>query len=77
MTLSSTNFFEYNYRMNEMTDLLRVEVDEKYTVIQDENGKLYALRYGEPWRDLVGDNLILRMAQQLAEFKNRGGVKQE
>jgi hypothetical protein len=34
----------------------------KYTVIND-NGKLTALRYGEPWResDLVGDNLVYSM----------------
>ena len=35
----------------------------KYTVIND-NGKLTALRYGEPWgrdEDLVGDNLVHSM----------------
>jgi hypothetical protein len=34
----------------------------KYTVIND-NGKLTALRYGQPWResDLVGDNLVYSM----------------
>jgi hypothetical protein len=35
----------------------------KYTVIND-NGKLTALRYGEPWGrddDLVGDNLVYSM----------------
>ena len=33
----------------------------KYTVIND-NGRLSALRNGEPWgRDLVGDNLIYWM----------------
>ena len=31
--------------------------DGKYTVIND-NGALTALRYGEPWRDLAGDNLL-------------------
>lgn len=35
--------------------------DGKYTVIND-NGKLTALRNGEPWaRDLVGDNLVYWM----------------
>ena len=35
--------------------------DGKYTVIND-NGKLTALRHGEPWdRDLVGDNLVYCM----------------
>jgi hypothetical protein len=35
--------------------------DGKYTVIND-NGKLTALRNGEPWdRDLIGDNLVYWM----------------
>lgn len=31
--------------------------DGKYTVVF-EDGKLYALRYGEPWRDLTGDKFV-------------------
>lgn len=34
--------------------------DGKYTVINN-NGNLSALRYGEPWRDLTGDNLVYWM----------------
>lgn len=41
----------------------------KYTVIQDERGHLKALRYGEPWRDLVGDNLVLALAQEVQELR--------
>lgn len=36
----------------------------KYTVIFNEGtGALSALRYGEPWRDLTGDKLVLSMLQ--------------
>lgn len=53
-----------------MTDMLRVSTnDGKYTVVQDESGKLTALRYGEPWRDCVGDNLILMLAYELSECR--------
>lgn len=31
--------------------------DGKYTVVFDD-GKLYALRYGERWRDLTGDKFV-------------------
>jgi hypothetical protein len=42
---------------------LEVEVDNcKYTVIQDADGKLAALRYGMPWRAITGDNLIYQLA---------------
>jgi hypothetical protein len=34
----------------------------KYTV-QFRDGRLEALRYGEHWRDLVGDKLVLSMLQ--------------
>ena len=41
----------------------------KYTVIND-NGKLTALRHGEPWgRDLVGDNLVYWMLQDALRLK--------
>lgn len=54
-----------------MTQLLNVSVfDGKYTVIQEADGRLHALRYGEPWkRDLVGDKLVLCLAQELAEAR--------
>lgn len=43
--------------------------DGKYTVIND-NGKLTALRHGEPWgRDLVGDNLVYWMLVDSLQLK--------
>lgn len=43
--------------------------DGKYTVISD-NGRLTALRYGEPWnRDLTGDNLIYWMLVEAIRLK--------
>lgn len=43
--------------------------DGKYTVI-NENGKLSALRYGEPWnRSLTGDNLVYWMLVDAIKLK--------
>lgn len=39
--------------------------DGKYTVVHDNGANLRALRYGQPWRDLVGDGLVLAMAQEI------------
>jgi hypothetical protein len=36
----------------------------KYTVINN-NGLLSALRYGDPWRDLTGDNLVAAMLHEV------------
>ena len=48
-----------------MSDIYRVSVaDGKHTVVID-GGKLSALRYGEPWRDLAGDNLVYWLAVEL------------
>ncbi len=45
--------------------------DGKYTVIND-NGKLTALRHGEPWgRDLTGDNLIYWMLVEVDNLKQQ------
>lgn len=44
--------------------------DGKYTVIND-NGKLTALRNGEPWcRDLVGDNLVYWMLVEIRKLQD-------
>jgi hypothetical protein len=37
----------------------------KYTVVLAEKGELSALRYGEPWRDLCGDNLVYWMVVRI------------
>lgn len=42
--------------------------DGKYTVIFDQ-GNLSALRYGEPWRDLTGDNLIYWMMVEIERLR--------
>ena len=41
----------------------------KYTVVCKDNGSLEALRYGEPWRDLTGDNLILALCQRIEKLE--------
>lgn len=42
----------------------------KYTVVfDDETGKLTALRYGEPWRGIQGDNLVYWLAMELQEAR--------
>mgnify|MGYP000872976592 FL=1 len=42
--------------------------DGKYSVINDD-GRLTALRYGEPWRNLSGDNLIYWMFVEIVNLK--------
>jgi hypothetical protein len=46
----------------------------KYTVEFDEQkGTLVALRYGEPWRELVGDKLVLVMLQEVDALREEVG----
>lgn len=45
--------------------------DGKYSVVMGTNGSLKALRYGEPWRDLTGDNLVYWLAVELREARLR------
>lgn len=52
--------------------LLDVTVaDGKYRVVQEADGILYALRYGEPWRALAGDNLVLALAQEVQALREK------
>lgn len=39
--------------------------DGKYTVQMHDDGVLVALRYGQPWRECIGDNLILALASEV------------
>lgn len=39
--------------------------DGKYTVIQEDDGRLHVLRHGEEWRDCSGDKLIYILAADL------------
>jgi hypothetical protein len=48
--------------------------DGKYTIIYNQgsngqNHKFEALRYGEPWRDLTGDGLILALVQKIIDLQ--------
>lgn len=50
--------------------LLNVTVgDGKYTVIMERYGQTHALRYGEPWRCISGDNLILSLAMEVERLR--------
>lgn len=51
---------------------LNVSVDNgKYTVIMEADGSLYALRHGEPWQDLCGNNLVYFLAAELEEARRQ------
>lgn len=50
--------------------------DGKYTVVVDE-GKLSALRYGESWQDLTGNNLVYWLAVELAEAREKLDIAKE
>ena len=48
---------------------MKIELaDGKYTYYFD-NGKQWATRYGEPWRDFVGDNFVYAMACEIERLK--------
>lgn len=55
-----------------MEEDFRVEVAQgKYTIIYYKDGKMEALRCGEKWRDLVGDNLIYNLAWELNDARDK------
>lgn len=50
---------------------MKIELDNgKYTYVFD-GGKQYALRHGEPWRDLTGDNLTYWMGCRIEELEQQ------
>lgn len=51
--------------------------DGKYTLVREPTGNMHALRYGEPWRDLVGDNLIYWMAVEIERLQELLDAKEK
>jgi len=45
--------------------------DGKYTVTHDNGANLKSLRYGEEWRDLVGDGLVLALVQEIERLQEK------
>ena len=44
--------------------------DGKYSLVRHDDGRMEALRYGETWRDLVGDKFINAMANEIDVLRN-------
>lgn len=44
--------------------------DGKYRVVMDDDG-LRALRYGEEWRSLTGDNLVYALASEVRYLRTK------
>lgn len=41
----------------------------KYTYVSHDDGRQYALRHGEHWRDFIGDKFVYCMASEVAELR--------
>ncbi len=53
---------------------MRVDIEDgKYTYVFHEDGRSEALRYGEPWRDTVGDKFIYCMAAEIVDLREEVG----
>ncbi len=50
---------------------MRIELDGgKYTAIFEDNGQMKALRHGEPWRDITGDNLTYFLMCEVEKLRD-------
>ena len=49
----------------------RINIGKKYAIVHENGGGLRAERYGQPWRDLVGDGLVLAMAQEIEALRQQ------
>jgi hypothetical protein len=41
----------------------------KYTIQRHDNGQIHALRYGQPWRDLTGDGMVLALFHEIQDLR--------
>ena len=54
----------------DMSESLTLE-NGKYTVELSESGEFHTLRFGEPWRDLTGDKLVLALFQRVRQLEGQ------
>ena len=53
-----------------MINRLNVSVEGgKYTIQVDEAGRMRCLRYGEAWRDLTGDKMVLALVHEIRQLR--------
>lgn len=45
--------------------------DGKYTLVHNNGAHFHCLRYGEVWRDLVGDGMVLALVQRIEELEEQ------
>lgn len=45
--------------------------DGKYTLVLSEDGHVTALRYGQPWREFIGDKFIGNVVEKLFQLERR------
>jgi hypothetical protein len=49
---------------------MKLKIDDKYSIVRQDNPyEFYATRYGERWRELVGDGLVLALVQHIEQTK--------
>ena len=70
---STTNSRGYRKGVYFMRESISLD-DGKYEIIFDQNDRVsefYALRYGEEWRSLTGDNMVLCMFQRIKDLEEQ------
>ena len=48
-----------------------ISIDGKYTIRIGDDGSLRALRYGQEWRELNGDKLVLAMTMEIQSLREQ------
>jgi len=46
-----------------------IDLDGKYLFVESEGYKLECMRYGEPWRDFIGDKAVHRLFSEAIRLK--------
>lgn len=62
---------EFKKKIKDQSEYFLDVADGKYSVYQERFGSIMALRYGEPWRGLCGDNLVFNMMVELIDAKEK------
>jgi len=68
-TMSASEAAKHLKECKLISDIVEWE-DGKYKILIYFNGELKCLRYGEKWRDLVGDKMVLTLCYKVMELES-------
>lgn len=70
--LNNIRWDDENFEFRIKPNGTEIELENgKYTIILEDGGEVHAYRYGDWWRELTGDNLVMALVYEVEELREK------